>query len=69
MFWENLSEAIAGDSVAISLEDQIDISRGDMIVSPDDLPVISQDIDLMICWFNESPLKTGGKISGKDQQQ
>jgi sulfate adenylyltransferase subunit 1 len=58
---KTLSETIAGDSVAISLEDQIDISRGDMLVSTDDVPVISQDINLMICWFNEHPLKVGGK--------
>jgi sulfate adenylyltransferase subunit 1 len=58
---KTLSETIAGDSVAISLEDQIDISRGDMLVSSDDLPVISQDINLMICWFNERPLKIGGR--------
>ncbi len=58
---KTLSETIAGDSVAISLEDQIDISRGDMLVSPDDIPVISQDINLMICWFNERPLKVGGR--------
>ena len=58
---KTLSETIPGDSVAISLEDQIDISRGDMLVSPDDLPVISQDIDLMICWFNNLPLETGRK--------
>jgi sulfate adenylyltransferase subunit 1 len=56
-----LSETIEGDSVAISLEDQIDISRGDMLVSTDDLPVISQDINLMICWFNERPMKVGGR--------
>jgi sulfate adenylyltransferase subunit 1 len=58
---KTLSESIAGDSVAISLEDQIDISRGDMLVSTNDLPVISQDINLMICWFNERPMKVGGK--------
>src|SRR5512133_2777023 len=58
---KSLSETISGDSVAISLEDQIDISRGDMLVSTDDLPVISQDINLMVCWFNERPLKVGGK--------
>jgi sulfate adenylyltransferase subunit 1 len=58
---KTLSETISGDSVAISLEDQIDISRGDMLVSTDDLPVISQDINLMICWFNERPMKVGGK--------
>jgi sulfate adenylyltransferase subunit 1 len=58
---KSLSETISGDSVAISLEDQIDVSRGDMLVSTDDLPVISQDINLMVCWFNERPLKVGGK--------
>ncbi len=61
MFGKTLSESIAGDSVAISLEDQIDISRGDMLAAPDDLPVISQDINMMVCWFNEQPLKNGGK--------
>ncbi len=61
MFGKTLSETIAGDSVAISLEDQIDISRGDMLVASDDIPVISQDINLMICWFNERPLKVGGR--------
>lgn len=61
MFGKTLSESISGDSVAISLEDQIDISRGDMIATPDDLPVISQDINLMVCWFNELPLKNGGR--------
>lgn len=58
---KSLSETISGDSVAISLDDQIDISRGDMLVSTDNLPVISQDINLMVCWFNERPLKVGGK--------
>jgi sulfate adenylyltransferase subunit 1 len=58
---KTLPEAIFGDSVAISLEDQIDVSRGDMLVSGNDMPVISQDINLMICWFNERPLKVGGK--------
>jgi sulfate adenylyltransferase subunit 1 len=58
---KTLSETITGDSVAISLEDEIDISRGDMLVSGTDLPFVSQDINLMICWFNERPLKVGGR--------
>ena len=58
---KTLSETIAGESVTISLEDQIDISRGDMLVSSIDLPIISQDINLMICWFNERPMKIGGR--------
>jgi len=61
MFGKTLSESIGGDSVAISLDDQIDISRGDMIVGSNDIPVISHDINLMICWFNERPMKVGGK--------
>jgi len=56
---KTLSESTAGESVAISLEDEIDISRGDMLVANQDIPVISQDINLMICWFNERPMKTG----------
>ena len=60
-FGKTFSESVAGDSVAISLDDQIDISRGDMLVSGLDVPVISQDINLMVCWFNEKPLKAGGK--------
>jgi len=58
---KTLSESITGDSVAISLEDEIDISRGDMIVSGTDVPFITQDLSLMICWFNERPLKVGGR--------
>ena len=61
MFGKTLSESIAGDSVSISLEDQIDISRGDMLTSANGLPAISQEINLMICWFNEQPLRTGGR--------
>ncbi len=61
LFGESLSECSAGDSVAMSLDDQIDISRGDMLVSPHDIPVISQDINLMVCWFNERQLKVGGR--------
>jgi sulfate adenylyltransferase subunit 1 len=58
---KTLSETVEGDSVAISLEDEIDISRGDMLVAEDDLPVPSHDTNLMICWFNEKPMKIGGK--------
>ncbi len=61
VFGRSLNETRAGDSVSISLEDDIDISRGDMLVSSADLPIISRDINLMICWFNEKPLRVGGR--------
>jgi sulfate adenylyltransferase subunit 1 len=58
---KELSDAITGDSVTITLKDQLDISRGNLIVRNALLPQIGQDINLMVCWFNEKPLKMGGK--------
>jgi len=55
-----LSEAFAPQSVCLTLEDEIDLSRGDMIAKPNNQPQISQDIDAMICWFSKSPLRTRG---------
>ena len=56
-FENNVTEALPGDSVTITLEDQIDISRGDLIVKPGDLPDSGQDIEIMTCWFNEKSLR------------
>lgn len=58
---KNLREVVTGDSISITLEDPIDISRGAMIVLSDEIPSSGNDIKLMICWFNEKALKTGGK--------
>ncbi len=60
-----LTEAFAPMSICITLEDDIDISRGDMIVRKNNKPEISQDVDLMICWMNEKPLQLNGKYSFK----
>ncbi len=53
--------AFPPQSVTITLEDDIDISRGDMIVKENNLPLVSQDITMMICWLNEKPLHPGCK--------
>lgn len=50
-------------SISMTLEDDLDISRGDMIIKPDNQPTIGQDIDLMVCWLNKEPLKPGGKYA------
>ena len=47
-----LEEAFAPMSVVISLEDDIDISRGDMIVKKNNSPEVSQDLDVMLCWMS-----------------
>lgn len=56
-----LEEAFAPMSVTMTLEDEIDISRGDMIVKPNNQPSATQDIELMICWLNEKGLQPNGK--------
>ena len=58
---DSLEKAETGDSVSITLEDQIDISRGDLLVKANSLPEISQDVSMMVCWFNEKPLVSGGR--------
>lgn len=56
-----VEEAFAPMSVTITLEDDIDISRGDMIVKPENQAKVSQDIELMLCWMNDKPLTPRGK--------
>ena len=57
-----LEEAFPPMSATLLLEDDIDISRGDMIVRVNNQPEVSQDIDLMICWFDHAkPLQPNGK--------
>jgi sulfate adenylyltransferase subunit 1 len=60
-FTGELEEAFAPQSVTITLEDDIDISRGDMIVKPADMPAETRDIEAIICWMNPKPLQVGGR--------
>ena len=52
-----VTEAFPPMSVVMQLQDDIDISRGDMIVREHNQPNVSQDIDLMICWMSSTPLQ------------
>ena len=56
-----VAEAFAPMSVSITLEDDIDVSRGDMIARPNNQPTVSQEVDLMLCWLDNSPLNTRSK--------
>jgi sulfate adenylyltransferase subunit 1 len=58
-----LDEAFPPMSVVITLEDEIDISRGDMIAKPNNQPAMGQDIELMLCWLNEKKLVPNGKYT------
>jgi len=54
-----LEEARAGDSVVLQIDDDIDISRGDMIVRSNNVPHFSRSFDTYLCWMNEEPMKVG----------
>lgn len=59
---KELEKATTPASVSITLADNIDISRGDMIVAVGEQePIVSQDVTMMICWLNEKPMQLNGK--------
>lgn len=57
-----LEEAFAPMSVTMTLNDEIDISRGDMIVRENNQPEVGQDIEAMVCWMNSKPLNPRTKV-------
>ena len=60
---KELSEAYPPMSVTLRLSDDLDISRGDMIVKANNVPQVSQDVDVMMAWMGEKPMQTGTKYS------
>jgi len=56
-----LGEAFPPQSVVMTLEDEIDISRGDMLVKANNPPEASQDVEAMVCWFSQKPMQIRGK--------
>jgi sulfate adenylyltransferase subunit 1 len=54
---ETIQKAFAPMATTITLEDEIDISRGDMIVKSDDIPKVSNHLSAMVVWMDETPLK------------
>ncbi|MCD9155217.1 sulfate adenylyltransferase subunit CysN [Aeromicrobium duanguangcaii] len=60
-----LTEAFAPMSVTVRLEDEVDVSRGDMIVRPNNQPTVTQDLDAMVCWMDTDAMKVGAKYAIK----
>jgi bifunctional enzyme CysN/CysC len=60
-----VDEAFPPMSVTIRLEDEIDVSRGDMMCRPHNQPAVAQDIDAMVCWMADQPLLPGSKLGLK----
>ncbi|MCA9796068.1 MAG: adenylyl-sulfate kinase, partial [Candidatus Eremiobacteraeota bacterium] len=54
-----LEEAVAGDSVVLTLQDEVDLSRGSMLVRTRNLPQVGAHLDVTLCWLSEQPMKLG----------
>lgn len=59
---EQLQEAYAPMSITMTLEDEIDISRGDMIVRENNVPEVGQDLDVLVTWMNQNPIQNRNKV-------
>ena len=58
-----LQEAFPPQAVVVRLEDDIDISRGDMLCRPNNRPIVGQDVSAMVCWMAERPLREGSTFA------
>jgi bifunctional enzyme CysN/CysC len=58
-------EAFPPMSVVVHLEDDLDVSRGDLICRPNNQPTVTRELDAMICWMAEAPLRPGAKLAIK----
>ena len=64
-FAGEVEAAFPSMSVALRLQDEIDISRGDMIVEAEDGPTVSNELDAMVCWMSDKPLTERGRYTIK----
>ncbi len=64
-FEGELEVAFPTMSVTLRLEDELDISRGDMIVNTDDPPVAARELEATLCWMSSAPMRPGGRYSLK----
>jgi sulfate adenylyltransferase subunit 1 len=58
---KEVEEAFAPQAVVIQLQDDIDISRGDTIAKADNLPQVSNEFEVVMCWMGDKPLQAGNK--------
>jgi sulfate adenylyltransferase subunit 1 (EFTu-like GTPase family) len=56
-----LDDATAPMSLTLRLEDELDISRGELICHPDEAPQVARELEADVCWMNEAPLRPGSR--------
>jgi sulfate adenylyltransferase large subunit len=57
-----LEEALPGQSVTIRLEDDVDVSRGDLLAGPGELPAVARELTARVCWMTERPLEDRSRL-------
>jgi sulfate adenylyltransferase subunit 1 len=60
-FGIEVDNAVAHESVVIHLEDDVDVSRGDVLVKKENPPILSQQLEVLLCWMDAKPLIPGNK--------
>jgi len=58
---QDVQQAQAPQSIVLHLADDVDVSRGDVIVPADDRPKLSNELDVLLCWMDSKPLLAGNK--------
>ncbi len=60
-----LDLAVPGMSVTVRLEDDLDVSRGDMLADPEQAPTVARELEATVCWMAEKPLEPRAKVAIK----
>jgi bifunctional enzyme CysN/CysC len=60
-----VAEAFPPMAVTLRLEDDLDVSRGDLVCRPHNAPAVTQDLEAMVCWMSDRPLEPGRKLAHK----
>jgi sulfate adenylyltransferase large subunit len=60
-----LEEALAPMSVTLRLEDDLDVSRGELVCRPEEAPTVARELEADVCWLSERPLRPGGRYAIK----
>src|SRR5205085_5198317 len=59
---EPVDEAVPGRSVTIRLEDDLDVSRGDLLADPERPPAVVDELEATLCWLGERPPEPGARL-------
>jgi sulfate adenylyltransferase large subunit len=59
---EEIAVALPGRSIAVTLADDLDVARGDVLAIPANPPAVARELEATVCWFGEEPLTAGARL-------